>query len=110
MAIPKWIRSLTTMLSVTDRRLGIPKVALGATIASLSAGAASAQGIPGQSAPLPQGSPAHAGDIQDPIDSGFTRNNQKYVLTATDSFVIRRTDTLRFSRDALGDAGGVPRR
>jgi hypothetical protein len=93
MQIPKWVKSITTMLSGADRRLCLPHVALGATIASLSAGAVSAQGTK-----------AHAEDIQNPIDSGFTKKNEKYILTAADSFVIRKRDTVRFGRETAATA------
>jgi hypothetical protein len=97
MQIPKWVKSITTMLSGADRRLCLPHVAIGATIASLSAGAVSALGTK-----------AHAEDIQNPTDSGFTQKNQKYILTAADSFVITKRDTLRFGREAVAPTQGAP--
>ena len=97
MQIPKWVKSITTMLSGADRRLCLPHVALGATIASLSAGTVSAQGTK-----------AHAEDIQNPTDSGFTKKNQKYILTAADSFVIRKSDTLRYSRETVAPTQAAP--
>ena len=96
MQVPKWIKSISAMLSAADRRLCLPRVALGATLASLSTGAVAAQGTKD-----------HAEDIQNPSDSGFTKKNEKYILTAADSFVIRKRDTLRFRRDGVVPAQGI---
>jgi hypothetical protein len=87
MQIPKWVKSFATLLSRRDRLLSLPQVAVGATIASLSASGVAAQ------------TKAHAEDIHNPTDSGFTKKNEKYLLTAADSFVIRKRDTVRFGRE-----------
>jgi hypothetical protein len=101
MKIPKWIKSLTALLSSGDRRLALSSAAVGAGLASVSAHAASAQ----------QPVRAHKEDIKDPIDSGFTKKNEKFVLTVADSFVMTlRGDTLRFARQQLADPAVSPPR
>lgn len=90
MGTPRWIKSMWTTLSATDRRLCLSKVVLGTAVASLSTHPVSAQ------------QRAHKSDIKSPIDSGFTKNNEKFILTAADSFVVStRGDTLRFSRSPI---------
>ncbi len=88
MPSPKWLKSIAALLPTTDRILSLPKLAVGTALAAFTAQPATGQGVP-----------ASRDDIVSPIDSGFTRKNEKFILTRADSFVVNvKGEITRFRR------------
>jgi hypothetical protein len=93
MKLPRWVRSFVAIIPPTER---------------VAFAAAAATGV---ASPLHAQKPAKAtlADIQSPIDSGFTKKNEKFVLTLADSFVMtRKGDTFRFVRPVQSERLAAP--
>jgi len=89
MQFPRWLKSIAATLSPSDRRAAIRGLTFGTVLAAAAGSSASGQ----------EPTKAVRSDIKFPIDSGFANDNQKFIRTTADSFVINaKGEVLRFRR------------